>query len=343
VKEDRLLRIGVLGAGQIAQAAHFEACVKARNADLHAICDVAEDLLARAAAAFQPRRTFASYDAMLADRDVEAVIVATADAFHVEAAIAALQAGKHVLCEKPLALGVDEAETMVAAAARTGGKLMEAFMYRFHPQWELVRNLIAAGRIGPLRMVNSWFTYEPQPEDDYRNVPEAGGGVLLDIGCYCVSVARFLFGTEPTVVGGAIRRDGHGVDIATAGILRFPEGESVFFWRRPRPRPGGAPHRRHRDDHRRPSLHPRSEPAGHDPGGDPRRGADPRIGRRQQLHGGGGAFRRGHPARSAGADAARRRPGELACHRRRRRRSPLRPTRWPRRGAAGGSLVSRNL
>lgn len=111
-KQDRLLRIGVLGCGQIAQAAHFESCTKARNATLHAICDVADDLRDRMAATHAPARTFSDYDAMLADPEVEAVIIATSDAFHIPAARRALEAGKHVLCEKPLATSVEEAESL---------------------------------------------------------------------------------------------------------------------------------------------------------------------------------------------------------------------------------------
>jgi predicted dehydrogenase len=111
-KEDRLLRIGVLGCGQIAQAAHFESCTKARNATLFAICDVADDLRGRMAAMHAPEKTYADYDAMLADPEVEAVIIATADAFHIPATARALAAGKHVLCEKPLATSVEEAESL---------------------------------------------------------------------------------------------------------------------------------------------------------------------------------------------------------------------------------------
>ena len=109
-KDSRQLRVGVLGCGPIAQAAHFEACTKACNATLYAICDVADDLRERMAATHAPERQFNDYDAMLADPELEAVIIATSDAFHVPAALKALQAGKHVLCEKPLATGVEEAE-----------------------------------------------------------------------------------------------------------------------------------------------------------------------------------------------------------------------------------------
>lgn len=115
-KDPRQLRIGVLGCGPIAQAAHFEACTKARNATLYAICDVADDLRERMAATHAPDKQFSDYNAMLADPDVEAVIIATSDAFHVPAALMALQAGKHVLCEKPLATGVEAAESLRGAA-----------------------------------------------------------------------------------------------------------------------------------------------------------------------------------------------------------------------------------
>jgi predicted dehydrogenase len=107
---DRKLRVGVLGCGPLAQAAHFEACVKARNAELFAICDVSEELLTRMTAAHRPQKTFADYEAMLADPEVDAVIIATSDDFHVPAATRALEAGKHVLCEKPLGVTVDEVE-----------------------------------------------------------------------------------------------------------------------------------------------------------------------------------------------------------------------------------------
>lgn len=111
-EEDRLLRVGVLGFGQIARAAHSESCTKSRNASLHAICDAADDLRDRMAATHAPDMTFSDYDAMLADPEVEAVIIATADALHVPAARRALGAGKHVLCEKPLATAVEEAESL---------------------------------------------------------------------------------------------------------------------------------------------------------------------------------------------------------------------------------------
>jgi predicted dehydrogenase len=130
-KDDRKLRVGVLGAGQIAQAAHFESCTKARNADLFAICDVADDLRERMAWVHSPQKTFSDYDAMLADPDVEAVIIATADAFHVPASIRAVQAGKHVLCEKPVAVSIEEAEQLKRAVDQSGKVFQVGHMKRF--------------------------------------------------------------------------------------------------------------------------------------------------------------------------------------------------------------------
>jgi predicted dehydrogenase len=156
MKEDRLLRVGVLGAGQIAQAAHFEACAKARNAELYAVCDVAEDLLARMAAMFQPRRTFTDYDAMLADPELEAIIVATADAFHVKAATAALEAGKHVLCEKPMATSVEEAEMLKEVAIRSGRVLHVGHMKRYDGGIEAAKDFIDSG-IGDLLALKAWY------------------------------------------------------------------------------------------------------------------------------------------------------------------------------------------
>src|ERR1700754_3675123 len=130
-KDEKRLRVGVLGCGPIAQAAHFESCTKARNADLHAICDVAPDLLERMAWTHKPERTFSDYAAMLADPDLDAVIVATSDAFHVPASLQALAAGKHVLSEKPVGVGVEEAESLREAVTQSGRVLQVGHMKRF--------------------------------------------------------------------------------------------------------------------------------------------------------------------------------------------------------------------
>lgn len=155
-KEDRLLRVGVLGCGPIAQAAHFESCTKARNATLYAICDVADDLRARMAATHAPTRSYADYDAMLADPEVEAIVIATSDAFHVPAALRALQAGKHVLCEKPLATGVEEAESLRAAVQASGNVLQVGHMKRFDAGLQAAKAFID-GPMGAMVALKAWY------------------------------------------------------------------------------------------------------------------------------------------------------------------------------------------
>ena len=155
-KEARRLRVGVLGCGPIAQFAHFESCTKARNADLYAICDVAEDLVERMAATHAPTRRFLDYDQMLADPDLDAVIVATADAFHVPAAIRALEAGKPVLVEKPLGQTVEEVEELGRVVARTGLLLQVAHMKRFDPGLQAARDFVA-GEMGEMLALKAWY------------------------------------------------------------------------------------------------------------------------------------------------------------------------------------------
>jgi predicted dehydrogenase len=155
-KEDRLLRVGVLGCGPIAQAAHFESCTKARNATLYAICDVADDLRERMAWTHAPEKQFADYDAMLADPDLDAVIIATSDAFHVPSAKRALEAGKHVLCEKPLALAVEEAEGLRAVVRSNGKVLQIGHMKRFDAGLQAAKAFIDDG-MGPMVALKAWY------------------------------------------------------------------------------------------------------------------------------------------------------------------------------------------
>ena len=153
-KDPRQLRVGVLGCGPIAQAAHFEACTKAHNATLYAICDVADDLRERMAATHAPERQFNDYDAMLADPELEAVIIATSDAFHVPAALKALQAGKHVLCEKPLATGVEEAESLRGAAGEL--VLQVGHMKRYDAGLQAAKAFIDKD-MGELVALKAWY------------------------------------------------------------------------------------------------------------------------------------------------------------------------------------------
>lgn len=155
-RPEKQLRIGILGCGAIAQAGHFESVTKARNTTLHAICDVAEDLVARFAVAHGAATTYTNYDRMLADPDIDAVIIATADAFHVAAATAALAAGKHVLCEKPLGVALEEVELLRAAVRKSGRKLQVGHMKRFDPGIESARHFID-NEMGQMLAFKGWY------------------------------------------------------------------------------------------------------------------------------------------------------------------------------------------
>ncbi|MDQ4075187.1 MAG: Gfo/Idh/MocA family oxidoreductase, partial [Chloroflexota bacterium] len=155
-KESRLLRVGVLGAGPVSQAAHFEACRKAHNAELYAICDLAEDLVVRMAVVHEPRVTYLDYDEMLGDPEVEAVIVAVADQFHVEASLKALHAGKHVLVEKPLGVTVEECEELAERVRESGRVLQVGTMKRFDPGIAFARRFIQE-EMGQQLALKAWY------------------------------------------------------------------------------------------------------------------------------------------------------------------------------------------
>ena len=170
------------------------------------------------------------YEDLLADPSVDAVYVPLPNHLHAEWTIAALRAGKHVLCEKPLAMTAADAQRMVDVAHETGRHLMEAFMYRHHPTWVAAMDLVASGRIGTLTAVQSWFSYFNDDAANIRNILEYGGGALFDIGCYAVNLSRMVFGAEPFRVQASLRRDpASGVDVLTAGLLDFERGIATFM------------------------------------------------------------------------------------------------------------------
>jgi predicted dehydrogenase len=143
--------------------------------------------------------------------------------------IAALRAGKHVLCEKPLAMTADDAQRMVDVARETGLHLMEAFMYRQHPSWVAAMELVESGRIGTLTAVQSWFSYYNDDATNIRNIVEYGGGALFDIGCYTINMSRMVFGGEPSHIQASVRRDpATGVDALVSAILDFDGGIASF-------------------------------------------------------------------------------------------------------------------
>jgi predicted dehydrogenase len=228
---DQPLRWGILSTAAIA-ANHVVPALQ--GAHDHEVVAIGSRDLARATAwatEHDIATAHGSYDELLADPDVEAIYNPLPNHLHVDWSIAALEAGKHVLCEKPLGLDTADARRLLEAAAdHPGLVVMEAFMYRFHPQWIAARELVLDGRIGELSTIQTFFSYFNDDPDNVRNDPTIGGGALLDIGCYPISQARFLFGREPERVLGLIERDpSFGTDRITSGILDFGSGRSATF------------------------------------------------------------------------------------------------------------------
>jgi predicted dehydrogenase len=225
----RRLRFGVLSTANIGLTKAIPGIAAAANSEVVAIASRNATAARAAAERLGIPTAHGSYEALLADPDVEAVYIPLPNHLHAEWTIAAARAGKHVLCEKPLALSAADAERMVEACEREGVRLMEAFMYRQHPSWVAVRDLVASGRIGRLVAVQSWFSYFNDDPANIRNLVEAGGGALFDIGCYCVNLSRMLFDGEPSRVVGSILRDPvGGTDVVASGILEFGDGVATF-------------------------------------------------------------------------------------------------------------------
>jgi predicted dehydrogenase len=175
-------------------------------------------------------KAYGSYEELLADPEIDAIYNPLPNHLHVLWSIKALEAGKHVLCEKPLAPTAAEEQELIETARKYPHlKVMEAFMYRHHPQWQLARQMVRDGKIGTLRTVSSFFSYYLDDPNNIRNIAEVGGGGMLDIGCYTVSLSRFLFGTEPRRVFGIVEYDPtFKIDRLASAILDFGTGTSTF-------------------------------------------------------------------------------------------------------------------
>jgi predicted dehydrogenase len=196
---------------------------------VEAIASRSPDRAEEAASRLSIPRWHGSYEELLDDPLIDAVYIPLPNHIHAEWTIKAAAAGKHILCEKPLATSSAEARRMVEAAKDAGVLLMEAFMYRLHPLWIEARRLIAEGAVGDLMAVQVFFSYFNVDPDDIRNIAEVGGGALNDIGCYAVNTARMLFGGEPNRVTGAVRRDStFGTDVLTSALLEFDSGHATL-------------------------------------------------------------------------------------------------------------------
>ena len=226
----RTIRWGVLGAAKIALEHVIPATNATPGARVVALASRSPEAGRAAAAHHHIARVYASYDQLLADPEVDAIYNPLPNHLHVPWSIKAMEAGKHVLCEKPIALTAAEAAQLIDARERTGRLIQEAVMVRTHPRWVAARQLIRDGQIGDLRAITGFFSYYNVSPSDVRNQRDLGGGGLLDVGFYPTTIARFLFDDEPTRVMGLCDLDpAFGVDRLTSAILQFPGGQATFI------------------------------------------------------------------------------------------------------------------
>jgi len=216
------LQWGVLGGARIARKCVMPAILKSRNGRLKAVACRSRDRAESIAQEHAIPSACGRYEEILEDPEVDAVYIPLPNHLHREWTLRALEAGKHVLCEKPLAMNAREAELMVQASRERGLLLMEALMYRFHPRSRQVKALIDGGAIGDPRLIRAAFCFSHPDPSDIRFRPEMGGGALLDVGCYGVSLARWIFGAEPERVQAVGEYGPTGVDLTLIGLLQFP-------------------------------------------------------------------------------------------------------------------------
>ena len=232
------MRIGVLGAANIARKVVIPSILRAEGVELAAIAsestkaiDFLEqtDLQTADGVALRDAVRACTYEELLADETVDAVYIPLPNHLHAPWSKRAADAGKHVLCEKPAARTRAEAEDAIAHCVARGVVWMEAFMYRFHPQWQLVFELLRDGEIGDLRLVRSLFTFTVTTPENVRRQPDLGGGSLYDVGYYCVNASRWTMGTEPVAASASMSLGPEGIDEEFAGMLEFGDGRFALF------------------------------------------------------------------------------------------------------------------
>lgn len=224
------VRWGVLSTAKIGIEKVIPAMKQCELCEIVAIASSRIEKAKVAAMKLGIQKAYGSYEDLLNAPEIDAVYIPLPNHLHVSWSIKALEAGKHVLCEKPLAMTATEANKLLGTAEKYPKlKIMEAFMYRHHPQWQRARQMIDEGKIGDLRTIQSFFSYYNADTADIRNIAEFGGGGLMDIGCYCISLSRFIFGAEPRRICGIIEFDPQfKTDRLSSGILDFGLGTSTF-------------------------------------------------------------------------------------------------------------------
>lgn len=226
---NRKIRWGVIGVAKIATKKVIPAMQRGALCEMAAIASRDIGKARAAAAELGIPKAYGSYEELLADPQIDAVYNPLPNHMHVPWSARAAEAGQHVLCEKPLALNVGEIRSLIAVRDRTGVKIGEAYMVRTHPQWLRAREIVRSGEIGDLRAFIGAFSYFNRDPQNVRNIPEAGGGGVMDIGCYPITMSRFIFGEEPVRVASAVERDpDFGTDRLASAVLEFPSGQAIF-------------------------------------------------------------------------------------------------------------------
>jgi predicted dehydrogenase len=226
------IRWGIIGTGNIGLEKVIPAMQKCAHGVVTAIASRDAAKARQVAERLGIPQAYGSYEELLAGPEIDAVYIPLPNHLHVPWSLRALAAGKHVLCEKPIALTAAEAQELLTAAQQYPHlKIMEAFMYRHHPQWRQAKQWVDEGRIGDLRTIQSFFSYYLDDPTNIRNMADIGGGGLLDIGCYTISLARFIFAAEPQRIFGIMERDpAMQVDRIGSGIMDFGRGTASFTY-----------------------------------------------------------------------------------------------------------------
>ena len=224
------IRWGVLSTAKIGVVKVIPAMQKGEYCEITAIASRGLNEAKKVADSLGIPKAYGSYEELLSDDKVDAVYIPLPNHLHVEWAIKAMEAGKHVLLEKPVGLSSKQAESLIQVSkGKPQLKIMEAFMYRHHPQWQKAKELVEDGQIGTLKSIQTFFSYHNTDPTNIRHNPDFGGGGLMDIGCYCISLSRFIFGKEPKRVNGFVEFDPiFKTDRMASGILDFSSGISTF-------------------------------------------------------------------------------------------------------------------
>lgn len=226
----RKISWGILSTANIGLEKVIPGMLKGEYIEVNAIASRNLETAKKGAQKVGITKAYGSYEELLADETIEAIYIPLPNHLHVEWTLKCLEAGKHVLCEKPLGLALKEVEDLYEKTKRFPHlKVMEAFMYRHHPQWQPVKKILADKGIGDMRSIHSVFSYFNDDPNNVRNMADIGGGGLLDIGCYCISLSRFLFDDEPKRVCGTLEYDpDFKTDRLASGVLEFEHGTATF-------------------------------------------------------------------------------------------------------------------